>query len=62
MLGENAGLAIAAVMAALYLYAVREAARCPDLPQDIDIDNPKALDTWPTVQGRACTSCCPSAR
>jgi len=50
MLGENAGLAIAAVMAALYLYAVREAARCPDLPQDIDIDNPKALDTWPTVK------------
>ena len=27
-----------------------QAARCPDLPQDIDIDNPKALDTWPTVK------------
>ena len=50
MLGEHAGLAIAAVMSAIYLYAVREAARCPDLPQDIDIDNPKALDTWPTVK------------
>jgi len=50
LLGENAGWAVALVMAAAYLYAVREAARCPDLPQDIDIDHPKALDTWPTVK------------
>ena len=49
-LGSQAGWAIAAVMAALYLYAVREAARCPDLPQDIDVDDPKPLDTWPTVR------------
>ena len=50
MLGENAGWAVALVMAAVYLAAIRQAARCPDLPQDIDIDNPKALDTWPTVE------------
>ena len=50
LLGSQAGWAIAAVMAALYLYAVREAARCPNLPQDIDVDNPKPLDTWPTVR------------
>jgi TRAP transporter 4TM/12TM fusion protein len=50
VLGENAGWAVAVVMAAIYVYAVRQAARCPDLPQDIDIENPKALDTWPTVK------------
>jgi TRAP transporter 4TM/12TM fusion protein len=50
VLGEHAGWAVAAVMAAIYVYAVRQAARCPDLPQDIDIENPKALDTWPTVK------------
>jgi TRAP transporter 4TM/12TM fusion protein len=50
MLGESAGWAIATVLGALYLLAVRQAARCPDLPQDIDIDHPKALDTWPTVE------------
>ncbi|MDO8385170.1 MAG: TRAP transporter permease [Polaromonas sp.] len=49
-LGEGAGWAIGAAVAALYLYAIREAARAPDLPQDIDIDNPKPLDTWPTVK------------
>jgi TRAP transporter 4TM/12TM fusion protein len=49
-LGEGAGWAIALSLGLLYLYAVREAARSPDLPQDIDIDNPKPLQTWPTVQ------------
>ncbi|MBA3593953.1 MAG: TRAP transporter permease [Polaromonas sp.] len=49
-LGAGAGWAIGATVSALYLYAIREAARAPDLPQDIDIDNPKPLDTWPTVK------------
>ncbi len=35
---------------ALYVVAVWQAASSPDLPQDIDIDNPKAMDTWPTVR------------
>ena len=30
--------------------SVQQAARSPDLPDDIDIDNPKPLDTWPTVR------------
>jgi len=49
-LGAHAGWAVASVLAAVYLLAVRQAARCPDLPQDIDVDHPKALDTWPTVE------------
>jgi TRAP transporter 4TM/12TM fusion protein len=49
-LGESAGWAIGAVMLALYLATVRAAAREPDLAQDIDVDNPQALDTWPTVK------------
>lgn len=50
LLGVAAPYAIGASMAALYLYAIRQAALCPDLPQDIDIDNPKPLQTWPTVR------------
>ena len=51
LLGDAAPLGIAASSSlALYLVAIREAARAPDLPQDIDVDNPKPLDTWPTVR------------
>jgi TRAP transporter 4TM/12TM fusion protein len=50
MLGAAAPWATAAVVAGLYLYSVREAARCPDLPQDIDVDRPQVLETWPTVR------------
>ena len=49
-LGAAAPYAIAAVLLALYLVAVRAAARSPDLPQDIDINEPKPLETWPTVK------------
>jgi len=38
------------LLAVLYVYTVRVAARCPDLPQDIDVDNPVLPDTWPTVK------------
>jgi TRAP transporter 4TM/12TM fusion protein len=38
------------LLAALYVYTVWVAARCPDLPQDIDVDNPVLPDTWPTVK------------
>ena len=41
---------LGALLGALYVYTVRVAARCPDLPQDIDIDNPVLPDTWPTVK------------
>jgi TRAP transporter 4TM/12TM fusion protein len=49
-LGEDAGWGIGAVMLALYLFSIRLAAREPDLPTDIDVDNPKPLETWPTVK------------
>ena len=50
MLGANAPYAIGIAVILLYLYSVRQAALSPDLPQDIDIDNPKPLLTWPTVK------------
>jgi TRAP-type C4-dicarboxylate transport system permease large subunit len=50
MLGSQAIYAIAVVVAILYFISIREAARSPDLPEDIDVDDPKDLDTWPTVR------------
>ena len=49
-LGAAAPWAVGAVVLALYAVSVQQAARSPDLPEDIDIDNPKPLDTWPTVR------------
>ena len=49
-LGAAAPYATAVVLLAMYVYALKQAASCPDLPDDIDIDNPKALETWPTVK------------
>lgn len=41
---------LGALLTALYVYTVRVAARCPDLPQDIDVENPVLPETWPTVK------------
>ncbi|MBA3596584.1 MAG: TRAP transporter permease [Methylibium sp.] len=49
-LGAAAPWATGAAVLALYFVSVQQAARSPDLPDDIDIDNPRALDTWPTVR------------
>jgi len=38
------------LLAALYVWSIRVAARCPDLPQDVDVDNPSLPSTWPTVK------------
>jgi len=38
------------LLAALYVWCVRVAARKPDLPQDIDVRNPVLPEAWPTVQ------------
>jgi TRAP transporter 4TM/12TM fusion protein len=38
------------LLGALYVFTVNVAARCPDLPQDIDVENPILPDTWPTVK------------
>ncbi|NKE65834.1 TRAP transporter permease [Ramlibacter sp. RBP-2] len=50
LLGTAAPYAIGAMVALLYLYSVRQAALSPDLPEDIDVDNPEPLLTWPTVK------------
>jgi TRAP transporter 4TM/12TM fusion protein len=50
LLGDGAPYVIGITVALLYLYSVREAALSPDLPQDIDVDNPRPLPTWPTVK------------
>jgi TRAP transporter 4TM/12TM fusion protein len=48
--GELAPWLLALLLAATYLWSVRVAARCPDLPADIDVDNPVQPETWPTVK------------
>jgi TRAP transporter 4TM/12TM fusion protein len=50
LLGPAAPWVVGAIVLGLYLVAIREAARCPDLPEDIDIDDPQVLQTWPTVK------------
>lgn len=50
LLGGAAPYAVTAVVLGLYLFSVYQAARCPDLPDDIDIENPRPLQTWPTVR------------
>ena len=50
VMGAAAPYAVSAVVLALYLFSVKQAAGCPDLPDDIDIEHPKALETWPTVR------------
>jgi TRAP transporter 4TM/12TM fusion protein len=49
-LGAAAPWVLAALLAALYLWTVRIAARAPELPSDIDVDNPVLPETWPTVK------------
>jgi TRAP transporter 4TM/12TM fusion protein len=48
--GDAAQWLIGALVLAIYVFSVREAARSPDLPQDIDVDNPRPLDTWFAVR------------
>jgi TRAP transporter 4TM/12TM fusion protein len=48
--GAAAPWILAALLGALYVYSVYVAAKCPDLPTDIDVDNPVLPDTWPTVK------------
>jgi TRAP transporter 4TM/12TM fusion protein len=48
--GAGAPWILAFALAALYVYSVYVAAKCPDLPTDIDVENPVLPDTWPTVK------------
>ena len=49
-LGAATPYAVSAVVLGLYLFSLKQAAASDDLPDDIDIDNPKPLETWPTVR------------
>src|ERR671915_2276451 len=48
--GGAAPWILGALLAALYLYCAYLAAKCPDLPTDIDVNNPVLPETWPTVK------------
>jgi len=50
LFGAAAPWAAGAIVVALYVGAAWMAARSPDLPDDIDIENPRALETWPAVR------------
>ena len=49
-LGNAAPWIVGGIVMAMYLFSVWAAAKSPDLPDDIDIENPQALDTWPAVK------------
>jgi TRAP transporter 4TM/12TM fusion protein len=49
-LGTAAPWVLGFLLAALYVWCLRVAAKCPDLPQDIDVKNPVLPETWPTVK------------
>jgi len=38
------------LLGALYVWTVYVASKCPDLPPDINVDNPVQPETWPTVK------------
>jgi TRAP transporter 4TM/12TM fusion protein len=48
--GAAAPWVLAVLLGALYVWTVYIASRCPDLPPDIDVDNPVQPETWPTVK------------
>ncbi|MBS0335815.1 MAG: TRAP transporter permease [Proteobacteria bacterium] len=50
LFGAAAPWILAVLLAGLYVWTVYLAARCPDLPVDIDVDHPAQPETWPTVK------------
>ncbi|MGZ8982026.1 MAG: TRAP transporter permease, partial [Burkholderiaceae bacterium] len=50
MFGTAAPYILGALLTALYVYSVWVAARQPDLPIEIDVNNPVLPPTWPTVK------------
>jgi TRAP transporter 4TM/12TM fusion protein len=48
--GAGAPWVLGALLVALYVHTVYVASKCPDLPADIDVDNPVLPETWPTVK------------
>ncbi|MCW5593295.1 MAG: TRAP transporter permease [Burkholderiales bacterium] len=50
LLGAAAPWVLGFLLSALYVWCLRVAAKCPDLPQDIDVKNPVLPEGWPTVK------------
>jgi len=50
MFGAAAPYVLGGLLTALYVYSVWVAARQPDLPVEIDVNNPVLPPTWPTVK------------
>lgn len=50
LFGAAAPWILGLLLLGLYHYTVWVAARCPDLPDDVDVENPVLPDTWPTVK------------
>jgi TRAP transporter 4TM/12TM fusion protein len=50
MFGAAAPWILGVLLAALYVWCVWIASRCPDLPEDVDVENPVLPETWPTVK------------
>jgi TRAP transporter 4TM/12TM fusion protein len=50
LFGDAAPWLLGLLLAALYVYSVYVASKCPDLPADINVDNPVLPETWPTVK------------
>jgi TRAP transporter 4TM/12TM fusion protein len=48
--GDAAPWILGGLLAALYVWSIRVAARQPDLAQDVDVENPVLPETWPTVK------------
>jgi TRAP transporter 4TM/12TM fusion protein len=48
--GDAAPWILGVLLAALYVWTVWIASTCPDLPADIDVNNPVQPETWPTVK------------
>jgi TRAP transporter 4TM/12TM fusion protein len=48
--GGAAPWILGVLLAVLYVWCLYLAARCPDLPADIDVENPVLPETWPTVK------------
>ena len=50
LLGAAAPWVLSALLAAAYVWLLRIASRYPDLPEEIDVNNPVLPPTWPTVR------------
>jgi TRAP transporter 4TM/12TM fusion protein len=50
LIGDAAPYLLGLLLTALYIYSARVAAKQPDLPTEIDVENPVLPPTWPTVK------------